>query len=632
MPDETTAPLRPTAPTTQPPVVMVVDDNPVQRRWMAGVIEDAGLGVVVREAVDGAEAQALLAEGEANPPAALIIDMVMPRLDGRQLLAWLRGHPTLAQVPVVVVSSSREDRDRMNAMRNASAFLAKPVAADTLIAAVRDVLGAVVTPGPRRPSQIVEAVEGPPVRGTMRRGFRAASAVAIWLGMALVLGTGTLIGPIEATASLVRRMSLGETAERVAVVIEIALFLTLTTWLSSRVLGAASTVGRRLIALGITGAATVATLWVWATPGALGRVAASDPVVGSVRMPSGAQFDFGPFPSGDTFRDLKARGYSAVISLLHPAVVPVEPPLMQREASDASRAGMRLVPTPMLPWLMKNDESLQAIAALGRDSTARYFVHCYLGRDRVRMVQRFLIANGGTLVGVEGDSLGRVLHMERGSVVALAGDSVIVGPAPTDDELLSVILERHFATVVSLLYATDSSEARVANHEREALQKFGVPVRDVLIRTDPYHPEDALAAAELVRGLPRPVYIHAYRSDSSARTEAFIGAWRAGRQVLIPVQWHKPLAAGQAAVVAPAVALGPAPAASDWALLAARGIHAAATPEPVTDAVRARATTAGVTLTSLRGTVPAALEPLRAGGPWYVWGVTTDALRAAGIR
>lgn len=147
-------------------MVVVVDDDPVQRHWMAGVIDAAGLGMVVREAVDGAEAQTLLAEGAANPPAALIIDMLMPRLDGRQLLAWLRSHPTLARMPVIVVSSSREDRDGMNAMRNASAFLAKPVAPDTLIAVIRDVIGAVATPGPRRPSQIVEAVQAPPERGT----------------------------------------------------------------------------------------------------------------------------------------------------------------------------------------------------------------------------------------------------------------------------------------------------------------------------------------------------------------------------------------------------------------------------------------------------------------------------------
>ena len=217
-------------------------------------------------------------------------------------------------------------------------------------------------------------------------------------------------------------------------------------------------------------------LRLWATPGALGRVAAEDPVVGSVRMPSGARFDFGPFPSSEAFRDLKSRGYTAVVSLLHPAVVPVEPPLMQREASDAARAGMRLIPAPMLPWLISNDEALRSVVALAHDSTERFFVHCYLGRDRVRMMQRFLLANGGTLISPESDSVGRTVRMERGSVVAFARDSVVVGPAPTDDELLSVILERRFATVVSLLYPSDTSEARVTAHEREALAKFGIPV------------------------------------------------------------------------------------------------------------------------------------------------------------
>ena len=104
------------------------------------------------------------------------------------------------------------------------------------------------------------------------------------------------------------------------------------------------------------------------------------------------------------------------------------------------------------------------------------------------------------------------------------------------------------------------------------------------------------------------------------------------RQPLVPVLWQRPLTDGPATVVNDGVAVGPAPAAADWAVLASRGVRAAATTAPVPNGVTALAAKTGIELVTLGDSSPQALERLRSGGPWYVWGVPADAVRAAGIK
>jgi len=60
-------------------------------------------------------------------PDMVLLDLNMPRLDGRQALVAIRSHPRLCQLPVVVISTSREAHDVLDAyQRGANSFISKP--------------------------------------------------------------------------------------------------------------------------------------------------------------------------------------------------------------------------------------------------------------------------------------------------------------------------------------------------------------------------------------------------------------------------------------------------------------------------------------------------------------------------
>lgn len=73
-------------------------------------------------------------------PAVVLLDLKMPRVDGVEVLRRLKGDPDLKKVPVVVMTSSREDRD-LNACYdlNTNAYVVKPVNFSEFVDAVRQV-------------------------------------------------------------------------------------------------------------------------------------------------------------------------------------------------------------------------------------------------------------------------------------------------------------------------------------------------------------------------------------------------------------------------------------------------------------------------------------------------------------
>ena len=77
-----------------------MEDDRDLRQEIASIISD--LGVEVMQAGDGIEGLERLAAGPL--PSAILLDMLMPRLDGRGFLAALRDEPTLSEIPVVTMT------------------------------------------------------------------------------------------------------------------------------------------------------------------------------------------------------------------------------------------------------------------------------------------------------------------------------------------------------------------------------------------------------------------------------------------------------------------------------------------------------------------------------------------------
>jgi DNA-binding response OmpR family regulator len=114
--------------------VLVVDDDPTVREVVAGYLGRAGLEVT--EAGDGASA---LVAARANPPDLVVLDLMLPGLDGLEVLRRLRAER--GALPVVLLTARGEERDRVLGLEvGADDYVTKPFSARELVLRVQSIL------------------------------------------------------------------------------------------------------------------------------------------------------------------------------------------------------------------------------------------------------------------------------------------------------------------------------------------------------------------------------------------------------------------------------------------------------------------------------------------------------------
>jgi CheY-like chemotaxis protein len=118
------------------PVVLIVDDDLDSRNFYAHYLTQMGCRVVT--AYDGLKAIATAAQCQ---PDVIVMDLLMPRLDGWEATARLKRSSTTQHIPVIVVSGVQTSRDRARAA-GCDGFLAKPCSAELLWWEVRVLLEA----------------------------------------------------------------------------------------------------------------------------------------------------------------------------------------------------------------------------------------------------------------------------------------------------------------------------------------------------------------------------------------------------------------------------------------------------------------------------------------------------------
>ncbi len=117
--------------------LLLVEDEPADASLLRAALREAGSVVQLHHAVDAAEALQRLRRPAAAPPDLLLLDINLPRVNGRELLATLKADPQLAPLPVVVVSTSDAEADVQAAYAlGAAGYLVKPVDMDVLIKAM----------------------------------------------------------------------------------------------------------------------------------------------------------------------------------------------------------------------------------------------------------------------------------------------------------------------------------------------------------------------------------------------------------------------------------------------------------------------------------------------------------------
>ena len=116
----------------EPIVILLVEDNPADARLTAEGLKRAKVLNQLHVVEDGEEAIAFMRrEGrfaDAPRPDIIFLDLSLPKVDGREVLATVKDDPELAHIPIVVLTSSDADADILKAYQaKANCYVKKPV-------------------------------------------------------------------------------------------------------------------------------------------------------------------------------------------------------------------------------------------------------------------------------------------------------------------------------------------------------------------------------------------------------------------------------------------------------------------------------------------------------------------------
>jgi twitching motility two-component system response regulator PilH len=116
--------------------VLIVEDSVAQREMIMELLKGSGLTVNIAE--DGVAALELL---QKQRPDLVVLDIVMPRMNGYEVCRRLKSDPKTQDVPVVMCSSKGEEFDRYWGMKQgADAYIAKPFQPQELVGTVKQLL------------------------------------------------------------------------------------------------------------------------------------------------------------------------------------------------------------------------------------------------------------------------------------------------------------------------------------------------------------------------------------------------------------------------------------------------------------------------------------------------------------
>ncbi len=126
--------------------ILIVEDDPLDLEMTLRGLKKANIANRIEVARDGAEAlEILFCEGAhasrhiADAPRLVLLDLKLPKVDGLEVLARLKSDPRTRAIPVVMLTSSREQRDLVESYRlGVNSYIIKPVDFEKFVEAARE--------------------------------------------------------------------------------------------------------------------------------------------------------------------------------------------------------------------------------------------------------------------------------------------------------------------------------------------------------------------------------------------------------------------------------------------------------------------------------------------------------------
>ena len=116
--------------------ILIVDDSPSQLMGMMRIVEKLGhVGLSAEDGAAGVEA------AKIEKPDLILMDVVMPNLNGFQATRAISKEPTTAHIPIVLVTTKDQETDKVWGMRQgAKAYVTKPIKEEDLVKALQEFL------------------------------------------------------------------------------------------------------------------------------------------------------------------------------------------------------------------------------------------------------------------------------------------------------------------------------------------------------------------------------------------------------------------------------------------------------------------------------------------------------------
>ncbi len=117
--------------------VLIVDDSPTEIHVLKGILTKQGYNVLVAE-----NGEAGVEAAKSSKPDLILMDVVMPGLNGFQATRQLSRDPDTSDIPVILVTTKDQETDRAWGLRQgAREYVVKPVSADELVSKIKSLLG-----------------------------------------------------------------------------------------------------------------------------------------------------------------------------------------------------------------------------------------------------------------------------------------------------------------------------------------------------------------------------------------------------------------------------------------------------------------------------------------------------------